>query len=422
MKPIVILALLALCALPASAQSEAPPSAPVSVWTQLNAEGVEHFGAGRLEAACVAFEKALAAVKDRDAGATKTIRGNLVKALITRAVQARDAQRIEDAERLLRAALVHEPTSSSVWTWLGVLRVDAGFLDSGEDALREALRHDETNAAAWFQLGMVQYRRERLERAVADWSRALELDDSLKDAITPWLEKARRELAFEAQMQTESSSHFVCKFGKELDRARVGEVLKMLESVYLDAGQRLGVWPREMLTVVLYADREFAAATGAHGWVGGLFDGKVRLPVRNWERRRPHIEATLRHEYTHFLVRQLAPDCPAWLNEGLAQLAEGKTAKGAEHDILALEARGALLPLDDLVHTFARFGDPMQARLAYLQSLALVEYLEKAYGIADVTALLGALGRKGSFDEAFTRVFRRSPAAMRAEWLRSLEG
>ena len=65
-----------------------------------------------------------------------------------------------------------------------------------------------------------------------------------------------------------------------------------------------------------------ATSRGRPGWSGGLFDGRIRLPIRGGLADRREFERVLTHEYVHALVHSVAAGgVPAWLNEGLAAAA-----------------------------------------------------------------------------------------------------
>ncbi|MEZ6197656.1 MAG: hypothetical protein R3F20_18330 [Planctomycetota bacterium] len=430
--PIVLLAVLG--AMPLAAQVPTPAPAPVPgvappdelpLSQRRNDEGVAAFKAGRHADAITAFEAAITAGEKEEASARTlaTFRKNLLTAhlaIVRRDLDARDWDAVE--RRLDLAARLVEKTDSSVATWRGVMWYERGFPAAAVDHLLEALRRDEKDATAQFFMGRVRYDREELESAIEAWTRAAELDADRREAIESWIEKARRELAVEASMQTLRSTHFVCKYADEHGREVADTVLKWLEDIYVEVGGRLQVHPDRVLTIVLYADREFSAATGAHAWVAGLFDGKVRLPVKNFARRGPAIKDTLAHEYTHYAIRNVTDHCPAWLNEGLAQLAEGDGGVDARSQagLGKLAAAGGLLDFAGLEISFVRLADQRQVPLAYRQSKSFVHHLVSKHGMRAIEALLRRLDGRRPFADCFREALRRTFEEERSAWIAAL--
>jgi hypothetical protein len=123
------------------------------------------------------------------------------------------------------------------------------------------------------------------------------------------------------------------------------------------------------------------------------------------------LDRVLSHEFTHALVRSLAPrGVPAWLNEGLATALEAGDLEWAEHQVQppveadpVARAAGGLRP----VH-----GDA--AQLAYATSaLAVRRLIEEAGGFA-IANLLRDLGDGAEFDAAFLHRIQRSFAEFQA--------
>ncbi len=94
----------------------------------------------------------------------------------------------------------------------------------------------------------------------------------------------------------------------------------------------------------------------------------------------PEWRAFERHEIMHVVAYHAwGPAAPGtdWLQEGLAQAADGKCAGYSNADvILALTARHGWIPLDTML---TRFRSQPDLR-AYLQAAAFVGYLLEQYG------------------------------------------
>jgi hypothetical protein len=163
--------------------------------------------------------------------------------------------------------------------------------------------------------------REHLERAAG-------LAPSRKD-IQERLAQLRRLDASEKGFTTEPSQHFELAYdGARTDLVwSTADLTRILENAYQDLGELFGFWPveagRARIRVVVYGKSGFHEATGMGHWAVGAFDGSVRVPVEDLKKEKAALERVLRHEVTHYFVREAGgPSVPGWLNEGLAQWCE----------------------------------------------------------------------------------------------------
>jgi hypothetical protein len=102
--------------------------------------------------------------------------------------------------------------------------------------------------------------------------------------------------------------------------------------------------------------------------------------------------------------------CPVWLNEGLAQLMEGRSAK-ANPGLARLWSGDKRMPLKSLEGPFNGMG-PEQATLAYAESLAAVQLLVDRAGLREFVRLLGRIGEGNRAEEALNSVYRLNYASL----------
>jgi hypothetical protein len=166
--------------------------------------------------------------------------------------------------------------------------------------------------------------------------------------------------------------------------------------------------------VVLYHAGQFRAVTGVHGWVSGLFDGKIRLPFPG-AMPTATLERLVSHEYAHAAVHELSRGrAPRWLHEGLAQLLEETSADPA----LRVPGHLTLMGLEALVSD----ADPVRARAGYQIALWVSEDLVRRGGLPGVRALLDRLGAGDPVAAAVTRVYGLRAAELESHWRNLLGG
>jgi hypothetical protein len=190
----------------------------------------------------------------------------------------------------------------------------------------------------------------------------------------------------------------------------------ILESAYARIGDLLQTYPAEPVTVVLYTQQQFRDVTRTPAWSGGLYDGRIRLPIRGGLADRREFERVLTHEYVHALVHSVATNAvPAWLNEGLAAALEPGGMERARRDV----ARGPVVPLSQLGASFSSLP-PAAVPAAYAGSALAVEAILDRAGAPRLMGLLNDLGAGANFGRAFTAWVQIPFADFEREWLDTL--
>jgi hypothetical protein len=240
-------------------------------------------------------------------------------------------------------------------------------------------------------LGLAQYNADHTGEAIIAWRRAQELAPD--PSTGSLLRKAERELDVEERSRRKQSAHFIVHYQGEATSAELQQqLLATLEEEFRDLSSQLGYEPTENIIVILYTQKEFADITQAPSWAGAMNDGKLRIPVRGVTAMIPELARVLKHELTHSFVRSLAGGrCPAWLNEGLAQLMEPRSSSAFAPQLALLFQEQKAAPFSALEGPFIRFSN-MQAQVAYAESLSGVEYLRERYGTSEVVRMLRNIG------------------------------
>lgn len=270
-----------------------------------------------------------------------------------------------------------------------------GRSDEARLHLANALRVQPTLTAASLLLGEILYREADLRGAIGVFEQALARAPG--DArLTARLDTWRREAAVQDTFSTRVATHFTILFEGPQDQPLGARVSEMLEAIYWQTGSALGAYPANILTVVLYSREQFRDITQSPSWAGGLYDGRIRIPVAGRIDDKD-LRRVLTHEFTHAVVRSLAPrGVPQWLNEGLAVLMErGGAGAAAIPD-------GPAPPLARLEGSFAALS-PDEARTAYATSASATQALLDRAGPMVIYNLLTNLGNGLTFDEAFER-------------------
>lgn len=298
-------------------------------------------------------------------------------------------------------ALLRLPESSAILDHYGALLIRLG---RGKEAVplgERAVRVSPDSADSWTVLGYAYFSTDQNADAIHAWKKSLELRKD--DTVARYLAKAEREASEEADYEKLESAHFTLKYeGHRIAEDMSMAVLKTLEEQYDDLGKLFGTRPAANIPVVLYTDQAFFDVTQSPSWTGAVNDGKIRIPVSGLEKVTPELSRILRHELVHSFINQISRGrCPQWLQEGIAQLLEPRSARPYGKTLAQLYANQQQIPMNQLEATFMNLSQE-QAAVAYLQSLAVAEYIRDTFGMAYLRMILEKIG-EGSSTEAALR-------------------
>ena len=283
------------------------------------------------------------------------------------------------------------PDRVDLLEWQAVALSSQGRYAEADAQLERANTLQPNSAPLLRLLGLARYDADRTADAVAAWKEAQQLaPDTETERL---LRKAQRELEVEERTKSKESTHFTLRYeGDRISAELQQQILATLESAYQDISRQLSYEPVENVIVVLYTRKEFMDITEAPSWAGALNDGKLRIPIGGISAVDPDLERVLRHELTHSFLHWLATGkCPTWLNEGLAQLMEPRSAGIYASRLGPLMLERKAIPFEVLQHSFTGFS-PVQAEVAYAESLAAVEYLRDRYGMNEMVRMLQSIG------------------------------
>lgn len=332
----------------------------------------------------------------------QTLKGNLATAYALQGQRLLDRKSYADAAGQFEKALALFPDEPRYHLLRGIAYTLAkNFILARYELLQARTLGGDTAEGLYF-LGRLHYEVGETDEALLYWEKAAALAPS-DPFFGGLLERMRREQAVETRMERGHSSRFVVSYDSEEVKTGIAlEVLDVLETAYNSVGTDLGHFPEARVPVILYTKRDYREVTRSPDWSGGLYDGKIRLPIGGLAEIAPELRATLRHEYTHAVVRELTRgNCPVWLNEGIAEL-QGRQELNTPLKELARAVRtGEYLPFRKLEMGFASLGT-REVLLAYEQSYALVNFMVSSYGWHRVKGILTNLGEGLTVGEAIS--------------------
>jgi len=362
------------------------PLPPVSI-SPLNAEGVRLYNEGKYDEALAEFLAALSQYPD-----DPTLSRNVAVCYGSMGWRSAEEGDYEKARSHFSSALLYDDSEPLIYKGMGYVTELSGDPVIAESYYKKSLTLDPNDAEVVLALGMLMYNQEKLEEAISYLETYREMKPGDED-IAFYISKIERELDVEESYEISEGEHFIFKY-EGMSSKTVGNFLRIvLEEVYITTGSKLGHYPAGKITVILYADEDFRTATLTPDWSGGLYDGKIRIPVRGLEGNSQELERVVTHEYVHAVVFEMAGNnCPVWLNEGLAQYFEGVSVNGAHETTRNfINTYSSDPPLMRYESSFMSL-ESSEAYLAYEISLSATAFIIKKYGMTYIKTMLDDLG------------------------------
>jgi tetratricopeptide (TPR) repeat protein len=324
------------------------------------------------------------------------------------------------AKRYYESALHFQPDNSTLLIYYSATLMHTGQAAEALTYAQHAVAIAPDSPDAIGMLGFAQFASDHTPDAIRSWKKSLALRPDA--TISQYLARAERESSAESDFSQRESSHFNLHFeGKDTSETFRRDLLATLDSEYDDLVRDLGHSPHNNIAVTLYTQQAFFDVTRAPSWTGAINDGKLRIPVSGVSSVTPELARVLKHELTHSFVSQMSSNrCPTWLNEGIAQMEEGKSSASNGHQLAQLFTAGNEIPFNLLEGSFMSFSAP-EATVAYAESLAAAEYLRDAYGMTEITSILERLSQGSSTEAALRATVHSDYRQLRDEMTRKLK-
>jgi tetratricopeptide (TPR) repeat protein len=317
------------------------------------------------------------------------------------------------ARRDFETALRNDRNNPAILNFYAALLVKTGDPRQALIYAQRAVEQARDSADAYAVLGYAQFASDRMREAIQSWKKSLALRPD--DSIGELLGRAERESSVQGNFSERETGHFVLEYdGAQSSEALRAQILATLEAAYKDLSREFGGEPRASIEVVLYTRQDFFDVTRAPSWMGAVNDGKIRIPLRGVESLTPILARILRHELVHSFVNQVSLGrCPAWLNEGIAQMLEPRPVEYGP-TLARLFKTNQEIPLNTLETGFVSLPGSL-VEIAYAESLATVTYIRDRYGMGDVLRVLDLLAHGEAIESALRSTIHCDYASLQEE-------
>jgi len=396
----------------------------------LNRQGMHKASQGQLKAAIADFEQAcrlnpfndtalsnLACARN-NMGVILARKGELAEAI--RQFEAARAQKPEDVsirlnllsvlvtikdtaavEKEARQLIKLRPLDVDLASKLSVALQKTQNHIAAQTLLEEMLDRVSDDATLHATMGRLLYRGGNLNESAFHFKRSREINPDDSD-VQKYLSRLERETLVATQARTYTSINFTLSCPDVFSEEWAEEMLDLLEEASSLVGDRLDFRPAQRAQVLVMLTEDFRHVHDLPDWAGGLYDGKIRLPVPGTLVRPSSLRGAVLHEYTHHVVYlKSAGKCPVWLNEGLAQIFEnGESRLESMHKRLHNDAAPLHTPTE-IDRLFTQNPDRATATKLYQQSLTITAGLVAEHGWPRISELLEAIAAGQRLETAF---------------------
>ena len=221
------------------------------------------------------------------------------------------------------------------------------------------------------------------------------------------------------QISTYQSPRFILYFGEKtaevnskiLSREKIaGFAFTVLEKAYERYSKLFNFTPKNKITIKFLSPSEFKKYTGAPEWTSAMyFNEEITIPFNAKKGvNLSDLDRAITHEYAHAVIHEISNGkCPAWLDEGLAQMFEGKINPLLGPALRKWIAQNDAMPLDWLGQGFTLLHESI-VPAAYAESLVATKKLVEDQGYEGVTKFFAELRKGKKEKEAFKLAFKDS--------------
>ena len=206
-------------------------------------------------------------------------------------------------------------------------------------------------------------------------------------SVERMIDAVRKELAGDRSGARLYGTRFVLRYDSghiPSETARV--IVGLLEEEFSRVSVHLGCRTDERITTVVQSREAYRASVDAAEWSGGMYDGRIRVPVLEGATITAQTRQVFSHEVVHACLAGLGT-YPTWLHEGFAHKLSGESlSPGVQSEVTAAIRARRLPALNNMSQSWSRLSS-RHAQIAYAYARMAVDLLYEhwnTYGIQNV--------------------------------------
>ena len=322
-----------------------------------------------------------------------SIRLNLLSSLVT-------VKDLNSADREIKELLALRPNDSDLVIKSATAYQKMENTLSAINILQEFLERYPDDSKVNYSLSRFLYFNGNLTESKYYLNRSLEIDANDAKSLE-FKKKLDKEYSLDQSNNSFSGKHFELIYPDSFSEEWAEEMVEQLENAYDEIGSKLNFYPEQKAQVLLFQTTDFKMVHDLPDWAGGVYDGKIKLPVP--ANAIPiALKGAIFHEYTHHVIFLASSgNCPIWLNEGLAQVFEKDSDSISDISENLFEEEENLKSIDE---GFRNSPNRINAVRLYKLSYNATCRLINEYGWNSIDDILRLLSIGKSFDEAANEI------------------
>ena len=211
--------------------------------------------------------------------------------------------------------------------------------------------------------GTAAYKSDNLRLALDYWKQSLDIKTDPQ--VEHNYKAALRESENDKSSEKKFGTRFLLRYeGAVADSDTAHAMIAILEEEFSRISFQIGCRADERIVTIVQSRAAYLKTTGAPGWSGGGYDGKIHIPVLDRAQASARTRQLFAHELVHACLANIG-SWPAWLHEGLAQRLSGEPEPaGIREAIKQLAKEGKLPRLGGLGQTWGN-KSAAEAQFAY---------------------------------------------------------
>lgn len=232
--------------------------------------------------------------------------------------------------------------------------------------------------------GIAAYQSDEVKKAFDYFKEAQQFGEDA--VVATWIAKLQNELKNDRSAEKLYGSRFLLRYeGGVLDPDVARTMLSILDDEFSRVSLQLGCRTDDRIVTIVQSKQNYKNTVNVE-WSGGMYDGKIRIPVLDSKAAGPEIRTTFAHEIVHACLANLGT-FPTWLHEGLAQKYSGETLPSGLKSAVQAALKQKQLPKLSAMRGGFTSLDSRSAALAYgFSRLAADLFVERyqSYGIQNI--------------------------------------
>ncbi|MEE2923372.1 MAG: hypothetical protein VX619_01215 [bacterium] len=338
-----------------------------------------------------------------------------------------ESNQLSDAQQIIESFITKlNPSDRRNFNFkLATLMIKKEMLYEALQILRNHQLNFPKHLAALIELANLYLKLEQYQYAIDTFTILINLEPS--EQFYEGLRKAKHGLEVSLRTVHSYSASFKIRIEGEHFENYYPIIFEELENCSSELNAIFGYEPRGLVHILFLNNIDFQKWNHLSNYVRGLSDGaswQIRIPinrVQNFKDKNLLIN-TLYHEYSHHLVRLITKgrgEIPIWFHEGLAKFLE----PNRDHDKEAQVLR-KLLEINQLFKPGQipnSFGMHSKSYEAYIQSVSIVDYLNKVKCLDDLIASLSEFTEGTKFSDKLIEKCIMNEDQLIDQWTKSIQ-